>query len=140
MTMFRKMHGLGNDFVVFDARDQAISLTPAMVRRLADRHFGIGCDTVVMIGQGGAAADASLLFYNADGGEVESCGNATRCVARLVMDERGLAGVSGFPAAAGCWSASDAGKGDWWQSTWARPGWPGMKFPSPRRWTPRRSP
>lgn len=71
MAAFLKMHGLGNDFVVFDARDSALSLTPREARAIADRHTGIGCDTVVVIGPGGASADASLRFYNADGGELE---------------------------------------------------------------------
>ena len=110
MTAFVKMHGLGNDFVVFDARDTAISLTPAYVRAIADRHFGVGCDTVVMIRPGGAQADASVLFYNADGSESESCFNATRCVARLLMDERGLARVK-LSTKGGLLAASDAGKG-----------------------------
>jgi diaminopimelate epimerase len=110
MTAFCKMHGLGNDFVVFDARDGAVGLTSAMVRRLADRHFGVGCDTVVVIGPGGAVADASLLFFNADGGESESCGNATRCAARLLMDERGLARVK-LSSRGGLLSCTDAGDG-----------------------------
>jgi diaminopimelate epimerase len=90
MTAFMKMHGLGNDFVVFDARDSALALGAGQIRAIADRRRGIGCDTVVLIRPGGAAADASLVFYNADGAESESCGNATRCVARFLMDERGL--------------------------------------------------
>ncbi len=110
MTAFLKMHGLGNDFVVFDARDAAINLSPAQAKAVADRRFGIGCDTVVIIGPGGAEADASLRFLNADGGEVESCGNATRCVARLLMDERGLRSVR-LSTRAGLVSGSDAGKG-----------------------------
>lgn len=110
MTAFLKMHGLGNDFVVFDARDTALSLTPAQARAVADRHFGIGCDTVVVIRPGGAAADASLLFYNADGAESESCGNATRCVARFLMNERGLARVK-LQTKGGMLVCSDAGKG-----------------------------
>jgi diaminopimelate epimerase len=110
MTAFLKMHGLGNDFVVFDARDAAIALTPAQARGLADRRFGIGCDTVVIIGPGSAEADASLRFLNADGGEVESCGNATRCVARLLMDERGLSGVR-LASRAGLLACREAGKG-----------------------------
>ena len=93
MTAFVKMHGLGNDFVVFDARDAALSMTPALARAVADRHFGIGCDTVVVMRPGGAAADVDVQFFNADGWESESCLNATRCVARLLMDERGLARV-----------------------------------------------
>jgi diaminopimelate epimerase len=110
MTAFVKMHGLGNDFVVFDARQQSLTLSKTQVRRLADRRFGVGCDTVVVIGQGGASADASLLFYNADGGEVEACGNATRCVARLLMDERGLARVR-LSSRAGLLLCQDAGNG-----------------------------
>ncbi|HEX4636767.1 MAG TPA: diaminopimelate epimerase [Rhizomicrobium sp.] len=110
MTAFVKMHGLGNDFVVFDARDTAINLTPALVKTIADRHFGVGCDTVVAIRPGGAQADASVLFYNADGSESESCFNATRCVARLLMDERGLARVK-LSTKGGMLACTDAGKG-----------------------------
>ena len=110
MTAFLKMHGLGNDFVVFDARDSALSLTPAQIRFLSDRHFGVGCDTVVVIRPGGATADASVLFYNADGTESEACFNASRCVARLLLDERGLARVK-LSTKGGMLVCSDAGKG-----------------------------
>jgi diaminopimelate epimerase len=110
MTAFLKMHGLGNDFVVFDARDGAVALDPAQVKAIADRRFGIGCDTVVIIGPGAADADASLRFLNADGGEVESCGNATRCIARLLMDERGLNRVK-LATRGGLLTCNDAGKG-----------------------------
>jgi len=110
MTAFLKMHGLGNDFVVFDARDGAFTLTPDQVRKVADRHFGIGCDTVVVIRPGGAQYDALVQFFNADGGESESCFNASRCVARLLMDERGLARVK-LSTRGGMLVASDAGKG-----------------------------
>lgn len=110
MTAFVKMHGLGNDFVVFDARDTAINLTPAQVKTVADRHFGVGCDTVVVIRPGNAKADAGMLFYNADGSESESCFNATRCVARLLMDERGLARVK-LSSKGGQLVCTDAGKG-----------------------------
>lgn len=110
MERFRKMHGLGNDFVVFDARERAIALSPERARKLADRHFGIGCDTVVLVAPGDATADARLTFYNADGGEVESCGNATRCIARLLMDERGLARVR-LDTKGGLLTCEDAGKG-----------------------------
>jgi diaminopimelate epimerase len=109
MTAFVKMHGLGNDFVVFDARDTAITLAPGMVKAIADRHFGVGCDTVVVIRPGGAQADASVLFYNADGSEAESCFNATRCVARLLMDERGLARVK-LSTKGGLLDCKNAGK------------------------------
>jgi diaminopimelate epimerase len=110
MVAFRKMQGLGNDFAIFDARNQAIVITPVQARRIADRHFGIGCDTVVLVLPGSAQADATLRFFNADGGEVEACGNATRCVARLLMDERGLARVQ-LESKGGSLSCSDAGKG-----------------------------
>jgi diaminopimelate epimerase len=109
MTAFVKMHGLGNDFVVFDARDTALNMTQALAKAVADRHFGVGCDTVVVIRPGGAQADASVLFYNADGSESESCFNATRCVARFLMDERGLARVK-LSTKGGMLTCSDAGK------------------------------
>ena len=110
MVPFRKMQGLGNDFAVFDARTRALAFTPAQAQRLADRHFGIGCDTVVLILPGSASADATLRFFNADGGESEACGNATRCVARLLMDERGLARVR-LESKGGALLCADAGKG-----------------------------
>jgi diaminopimelate epimerase len=110
MVPFRKMQGLGNDFVVFDARERAIALDRAQLARIADRHFGVGCDTIVLIGHGTANADASLRFFNADGGEVESCGNASRCVARLLMNERGHARVK-LATKGGFLTCHDAGKG-----------------------------
>ncbi|HKQ45173.1 MAG TPA: diaminopimelate epimerase [Rhizomicrobium sp.] len=110
MTAFVKMHGLGNDFVVFDARDSAIDLRSDRAKAVADRHFGIGCDTVVVIRPGGAQADAGIHFFNADGSESESCFNATRCVARLLLDERGLARVK-LSTKGGMLTCSDAGKG-----------------------------
>jgi len=87
MTAFLKMHGLGNDFVVFDARGSHLALDQQSARALADRRFGVGCDQVIVIGAGRGDIDAVMRIYNADGGEVESCGNATRCVARLLMEE-----------------------------------------------------
>ena len=88
MTAFLKMHGLGNDFVVFDARKSGLALDAASARALADRRFGVGCDQVIVIGPGHRGADAAMRIYNANGGEVESCGNAARCVARLLMEEK----------------------------------------------------
>ena len=79
-----KMHGLGNDFVVIDARRTALDVTPALVRALADRHRGVGFDQLVVIAQDGEA-DPGLSFFNADGSESGTCGNATRCVARFEM-------------------------------------------------------
>jgi diaminopimelate epimerase len=110
MIPFRKMQGLGNDFVVFDARERAIPMTSSRARAIADRHFGVGCDTLVLITPGNAKVDAALRFFNADGGEVESCGNATRCVARLLMDERGLSRVR-LDSRGGTLVCSDAGRG-----------------------------
>ncbi len=87
MTAFLKMHGLGNDFVVFDARKQELDLDAATARAVADRRRGIGCDQVIVIAPGLGGADAVMRVRNPDGGEVEQCGNATRCVARLLMEE-----------------------------------------------------
>jgi diaminopimelate epimerase len=87
---FLKMHGLGNDFVVIDARRQAVALDEAEARRIADRRQGIGCDQLILIEPAkNRLADAFMRIRNADGGEVEACGNATRCVADLLMKENG---------------------------------------------------
>ena len=89
---FTKMHGLGNDFVVIDAvtQAQARTLAPAQVRFLADRHFGVGCDQVLVVEQSSRPdADFRYRIFNADGGEVEQCGNGARCFVRFVH-EKGL--------------------------------------------------
>ena len=80
---FIKMHGLGNDFVVIDARDAPVEVTRARARAIADRHTGIGCDQLVLL-EPSSVADLKMRIFNADGGEVEACGNATRCVATLL--------------------------------------------------------
>jgi len=87
---FTKMHGLGNDFVVVDAVTQAVDLTPEQARFLADRHFGIGCDQILVV-EKAARPDADFRYriFNADGGEVEQCGNGARCFVRFVH-EKGL--------------------------------------------------
>jgi diaminopimelate epimerase len=87
---FTKMHGLGNDFVVFDAIRQRFVPTPAQARFIADRHFGVGCDQVLVV-EAPTRTDADFRYriFNADGGEVEQCGNGARCFARFVHD-RGL--------------------------------------------------
>ena len=77
------MHGLGNDFVVLDGREQSIPIDPATVRALADRRTGIGCDQLIMIGRS-AVADVSMRIWNSDGSEVGACGNATRCIPVLL--------------------------------------------------------
>src|SRR3546814_2917578 len=76
---FRKMHGLGNDFVVIDARANALEMTSARARAIADRHLGIGCDQLILIGPSDEA-DVRMRIFNADGSEVDACGNATRCI------------------------------------------------------------
>jgi diaminopimelate epimerase len=87
-TRFTKMHGLGNDFVVFDSIHQSLSLTPERIRRIADRRFGIGCDQVLVVESSDQAdIDFRYRIYNADGGEVEQCGNGARCFARFVRDK-----------------------------------------------------
>lgn len=79
---FHKMHGLGNDFVIFDARTRDLSLTAEQARALADRHLGIGCDQLIVM-RPSERADFALQIFNHDGGEVSACGNATRCVVAL---------------------------------------------------------
>jgi diaminopimelate epimerase len=85
---FTKMQGLGNDFVVFDAIHQPVELNASQCRRLADRHFGIGCDQVLLIEPARLAhTDFHYRIFNADGSEVEQCGNGARCFARFVYDK-----------------------------------------------------
>jgi len=88
-TPFLKMHGLGNDFVVLDARTAALDLTPERRRVIADRRLGVGCDQLIVLEPPTEReADVFMRIYNPDGGEAGACGNATRCVASVVMDER----------------------------------------------------
>jgi diaminopimelate epimerase len=87
---FTKMHGAGNDFVVFDATSSPFVLTTAQLRSVADRHFGIGCDQILVVEKAsGPAADFRYRIFNADGGEVEQCGNGARCFVKFVH-QRGL--------------------------------------------------
>ena len=79
---FHKMHGLGNDFVIVDGREQEVAMSSALARSIADRHRGVGCDQVILIGASDKA-EVSMRIWNHDGGEVESCGNASRCVVAL---------------------------------------------------------
>ena len=81
------MHGLGNDFVVIDARAQDVAMTPTRARAIADRQTGIGCDQLILI-ESSDQADIRMRIFNADGSEVEQCGNALRCVAQLTGAER----------------------------------------------------
>lgn len=86
---FTKMHGLGNDFVVIDAINQQVDLTSEQIRFLADRHFGIGCDQLLLVEKPVKEnADFKYRIFNADGGEVAQCGNGARCFARFVSDKK----------------------------------------------------
>lgn len=85
---FTKMHGLGNDFVVIDARRHAVSFSDAQAKRIADRHTGIGCDQFIVLEPAqNEDADVFMRIRNHDGGEVGACGNATRCIADQLMNE-----------------------------------------------------
>jgi len=87
---FTKMQGAGNDFVVLDGVSQRLALSTAQLRRLADRHFGVGCDQILLVeAPRVAGTDFRYRIFNADGGEVEQCGNGARCFVRFVR-ERGL--------------------------------------------------
>ena len=90
---FLKMHGLGNDFVIVDARGADDPVTPALAQALGDRHRGVGFDQLAVI-LDHATDDVQLRFWNADGSLSGACGNATRCVARLIMDETGQSRVT----------------------------------------------
>jgi diaminopimelate epimerase len=84
---FHKMHGLGNDFVIVDAREQPFEVTQALAMAIADRHTGVGCDQLIVL-EPSETADLRMRIWNSDGGEVESCGNATRCVVQLTGARR----------------------------------------------------
>lgn len=100
---FVKMHGLGNDFVILDARTAPLALGPGQVRKLADRRRGIGCDQLILI-EPSELADVRLRFFNPDGSEAGACGNGTRCVAHL------LGGTTRIETAGGLLTAAAAGE------------------------------
>lgn len=88
ILQFTKMHGLGNDFVVFDAVRQSVHLSTEQIRAIADRNFGIGCDQLLLVERpSNPDKDFRYRIFNADGGEVEQCGNGARCFARFVRDQ-----------------------------------------------------
>ncbi len=88
LLKFTKMHGLGNDFVVIDGVRQSVSLTPEQLRYLADRRRGVGCDQILLVEKPQSPdVDFRYRIFNADGGEVEQCGNGARCFARFVYEE-----------------------------------------------------
>lgn len=109
--LFVKMHGLGNDFVVLDGRAAPLALNAEQVRAIADRRTGVGCDQLIVIEPPAAAlADAFMRIRNADGGEVAACGNASRCVASLLMAEKNTEHVI-IETAAGLLDAEACGDG-----------------------------
>lgn len=105
---FMKMHGLGNDFVVLDARARRITVTPALARALGDRHRGVGFDQLALMAMVGDTLH--LTFYNSDGSLSAACGNATRCIARFVMQETGATTLH-LTTERGSLEARDAGDG-----------------------------
>lgn len=84
---FKKMNGLGNDFVVLDARKNSIAMTEAQVRAIANRKTGVGCDQLIVL-EKSSVADVRMRIWNAEGSEVQSCGNASRCIADLLFSEK----------------------------------------------------
>ena len=87
MLKFSKMHGIGNDFVVIDAINQQVELSASQIRLLADRRYGIGCDQILLVEKSSSPMiDFKYRIFNADGGEVDQCGNGARCFARFVHD------------------------------------------------------
>jgi len=90
---FRKMHGLGNDFVVVDARGRSNPVSAALARAVGDRHFGVGFDQLAVI-LDSDQAEAKLQFWNSDGSLSGACGNATRCIAGLILEETGKAAIT----------------------------------------------
>jgi diaminopimelate epimerase len=88
MFRFTKMHGAGNDFVVIDAVRQRVAMTPQLARRIADRHFGVGCDQLLIVEPATTpGVDFRYRIFNADGGEVGQCGNGARCFVRFVYEQ-----------------------------------------------------
>jgi diaminopimelate epimerase len=109
-TPFIKMHGLGNDFVVIDARARKLALDETTVRVIADRHLGVGCDQLLVLEKPKKrGADVFMRIRNADGSEAEACGNGARCVADLVMREKGKERIT-IETVAGLLEASAAGE------------------------------
>lgn len=107
---FIKMHGLGNDFVILDGRDRAVTLAPAQVRAIADRRTGVGFDQLITL-EPSKAGNVFMRIHNPDASEAGACGNATRCVAELLMREQGSRKPVVIETLAGLLEASDAGGG-----------------------------
>ena len=141
MTLrFRKMHGLGNDFVILDARDGEVAMDAARARAIADRRTGVGCDQLILL-EPSDVADLRMRIWNADGGEVEACGNAARCVAHLEGGETSIETKGGIIRAAANGKAATIDMGEprfGWQEiplayamdTGTMPvGWEGLESP-----------
>jgi diaminopimelate epimerase len=94
-TRFHKMHGLGNDFVVIDARETPVNMTPARAHAIGERKTGIGFDQLILL-EPSSVADVKMRIFNADGGEVEACGNATRCIALLMAQPANIETIGGI--------------------------------------------
>mgnify|MGYP001158475440 FL=1 len=86
MNKFLKMHGVGNDFIVLDGRDK-INFSSKIAKEISNRRTGVGCDQIIIILNSNKGCDVKLLFFNADGSEAQACGNGTRCVSKLIMNE-----------------------------------------------------
>ncbi|HYW15433.1 MAG TPA: diaminopimelate epimerase [Allosphingosinicella sp.] len=108
---FRKMHGLGNDFVIFDARQAPMEMTEAQARALSNRRTGIGCDQLIVL-EPSDCADVRMRIWNSDGGEVESCGNAARCVALMLGHAGWIETAGGLLAASARGSAATVDMGE----------------------------
>jgi diaminopimelate epimerase len=108
---FLKMHGLGNDFVIFDAREAPVEMDEGRARALADRRTGIGCDQLIVL-EPSETADVRMRIWNADGGEVESCGNASRCVAALIGGNCTIETAGGLLAASASGEAATVDMGE----------------------------
>jgi len=105
---FRKMNGLGNDFVVLDARSRRLAISETQAKAIADRKTGIGCDQLIVM-ENSPHADVRMRIWNAEGGEVQSCGNASRCIADIVMVEKKTSSVT-IDTLGGLLRAQQAGK------------------------------
>lgn len=108
---FKKMHGLGNDFAVFDARSMPLSLTADQARLIGDRRWGIGCDQIIVL-EPSTQADVFMRIFNNDGSQAEACGNATRCVAALVNQETGKQGTMSIETLRGVLDVTSADGGN----------------------------
>ncbi len=108
---FRKMHGLGNDFVILDARRAPVEMDEGRARAIADRRTGVGCDQVILL-EPSDVADLKMRIWNADGGEVEACGNAARCVALLEGGETSIETKGGIIRASANGSAATIDMGE----------------------------